>query len=121
MSTRRVIKFYRTGDAFGEFSNFAAFPIWLKGLEWPTAEHYFQAQKFAGTPHEEELRHADSPMMAARLGRDRSRPLRSDWESVKDGIMREAVLAKFQQHPQLLDLLLSTGDAEIVEHTRNDA
>jgi ribA/ribD-fused uncharacterized protein len=121
MSDRRAIKFYRTSDAYGEFSNFAAFPIHLKGVEWPTTEHYFQAQKFAGTPHEEMVRLADSPMTAAKMGRERSRPLRPDWESVKDDIMREAVLAKFQQHASLRTLLLSTDDAEIIEHTRNDA
>jgi ribA/ribD-fused uncharacterized protein len=121
MSTKRVIKFYRTGDAYGEFSNFAAFPIRLKGVEWPTTEHYFQAQKFAGTADEEAVRLADSPMTAVKMGRERSRPLRADWESVKDDIMREAVLAKFEQHPKLLGLVLSTGDAEIIEHTKNDA
>lgn len=120
MASRSAIKFYRTGDPFGDFSNFAAFPIHLKGVDWPTTEHYFQAQKFAGTPHEEAVRLADSPMVAARMGRDRSRPLRPDWEAVKDDIMREAVLAKFEQHPALLSLLLSTGDAEIIEHTKND-
>lgn len=121
MNDQRVIRFYRTGDAFGEFSNFAPFPVCLKGVEWPTAEHYFQAQKFAGTPDEEAIRRADSPMGAAKMGRERSRPLRPDWESVKDEIMREAVLAKFQQHPSLRGMLLSTGDAEIIEHTKNDA
>jgi ribA/ribD-fused uncharacterized protein len=121
MPGQRVIQFYRTGDPFGEFSNFAAFPVRLKGVEWPTTEHYFQAQKFAGTPHEDDVRQADSPMNAAKMGRERSRPLRPDWEAVKDNVMREAVLAKFEQHPRLLGLLLSTGDAEIVEHTKNDA
>jgi len=38
-----VIKFYSTGDEYGEFSNFAHFPIRLKGRTWPTTEHYFQA------------------------------------------------------------------------------
>ena len=42
-----VINFYRTGDEYGCFSNFAAYPIDLKGKVWPTTEHYFQAQKFA--------------------------------------------------------------------------
>jgi predicted NAD-dependent protein-ADP-ribosyltransferase YbiA (DUF1768 family) len=42
-TTKRVIKFYRTGDAYGEFSNFAAYPIRFKDVEWPTTEHYFQA------------------------------------------------------------------------------
>ena len=60
-------------------------------------------------------------MMAARMGRDRKRPLRRDWESVKDRIMRDAVLAKFTQHDELRLVLLDTGDAKIVEHTENDS
>ena len=91
-----------------------------KGKTWPTSEHYFQAQKFAGTPDEEEVRLAKSPMIAARMGRSRKRPLRKDWESVKDSIMHEAVLAKFTQHADLREILLGTGDAKIVEHTEND-
>jgi predicted NAD-dependent protein-ADP-ribosyltransferase YbiA (DUF1768 family) len=39
------IKFYRLNDDYGEFSNFAPFPIQLDGQRWPTSEHYFQAQK----------------------------------------------------------------------------
>jgi ribA/ribD-fused uncharacterized protein len=35
--------------------------------------------------------------------------------------MREAVRAKFTQHPELLALLLATGDAHLVEHTANDS
>jgi len=61
------IEFYRTGDDYGCFSNFAAYPIELDGRVWPTSEHYFQAQKFAGTPDEEEVRQAKSPMVAARI------------------------------------------------------
>lgn len=60
-------------------------------------------------------------MEAARMGRSRKKPLRKDWESVKDQIMRKAVLAKFTQHDDLQELLLSTGDAKLVEHTTNDS
>lgn len=60
-------------------------------------------------------------MIAARMGRDRKRPLRRDWESVKDSVMREAVLAKFTQHEELRELLLGTGDSKLVEHTVNDS
>ncbi len=63
---------------------------------------------------------AKSPMIAARMGRSRKRPLRKDWESVKDSIMHEAVLAKFTQHADLREVLLGTGDAKLVEHTEND-
>lgn len=117
----RVIKFYKLKEQFRCFSNFAAYPVELDGKVWPTSEHYFQAQKFAGTEFEEELRRVKSPMSAARLGRDRSKPLRADWERVKDEVMRRAVLAKFTQHAELRARLLATGDALLVEHTRNDS
>jgi ribA/ribD-fused uncharacterized protein len=118
---KRVIQFYRVSDEYGEVSNFAAFPITLQGKVWPTSEHYFQAQKFAGTEHAEAIRRTRSPMIAARMGRDRKKPLRADWEAVKDDIMREAVRAKFTQHPELTKLLLATGDAVLVEHTAKDS
>ncbi len=117
----KVIEFYRVKDKFGYFSNFSPHPIKLKGKLWPTSEHFFQAQKFAGTEHEEEIRLAKSPMIAARMGRSRQRPLRPDWEAVKADIMRQAVLAKFSQHPELRASLLSTGDARLVEHTKKDS
>lgn len=114
------ILFYSVADSFGEFSNFAAYPIKLEGQVWPTSEHYFQAQKFDNAQHKELIRKANSPMLAARLGRDRKHKLRKDWESVKVGLMKKAVLAKFEQHPELAALLASTNDAELIEHTEND-
>ncbi len=120
MSQEAAIHFYSVSDEFGCFSNFAAFPIKLKGKIWPTSEHYFQAQKFQDTGQRELIRKAKSPMIAARMGRDRSKKLRRDWESVKIGIMRSAVLAKFTQHEEIRQVLLSTGDAKLVEHTTND-
>lgn len=121
MAEQQVINFYSVTDEYGEFSSFAAFPIRLQGKRWPTSEHYFQAQKFENSAHQEEIRKAKTPMIAARLGRDRKKKLRKDWESVKDNIMRDAVLAKFTQHEELLELLLATGEAKLVEHTTNDA
>ncbi|HEY7546158.1 MAG TPA: NADAR family protein, partial [Blastocatellia bacterium] len=70
--------------------------------------------------HAEDIRKAKSPMIAARMGRDRSKKLRKDWESVKDQVMLKAVRAKFEQHPELAETLLGTGEAQIIEHTAND-
>ena len=120
-SNQKVINFYSTKDEYGCFSNFSAHPIELKGKIWKTSEHYFQAQKFAGTEHEEEIRLTTSPMVAARMGRNRQKPLRKDWEIAKDDIMREALRAKFTQHKDLREMLLSTGNALLVEHTKNDS
>jgi hypothetical protein len=115
-----VINFYSTRDEYGCFSNFSAHPIVLKKKTWPTTEHYFQAQKFAGEPDEDEIRQAKSPMIAARMGRDRKRPFRRDWEAVKERVMLDALRAKFTQHEDLKAILLGTGDAKLVEHTAND-
>lgn len=119
MTTR--ILFYSVADDYGEFSNFAPFPVRLRGQTWPTSEHFFQAQKFTDPSVQRRIRKAKSPALAARLGRDRRLKLRRDWESVRVAIMREAVEAKFRQHPELKALLLSTGDSELVEHTQRDA
>jgi N-glycosidase YbiA len=115
-----VIDFYSVSDEFGEFSNFAPFPIRIEGARWRTSEHYFQAQKFEDKAYRQKVQSAKTPMLAAQLGRDRKQKLRRDWESVKVGVMRTAVWAKFSQHEELALLLLSTGDARLVEHTEND-
>ncbi len=117
------ILFYRANEIpYGVFGNFdTKHPITIDGVVWPSTEHYFQAQKFAGTVHVEAVRQAKKPRDAAEMGRDRSRPLRKDWEEVKDDVMRTAVRAKFTQYPELKEILLTTGDAELVEHTTNDS
>ncbi len=57
---------------------------------------------------------------AAKMGRDRKRPLRSDWEKVKDEIMKQGVLRKFQTHADIREILLATGDEELVENSPID-
>lgn len=116
-----TIRFYRAADTYGFLSNFSAHPFHLAGKRWPTVEHYFQTMKFAGTPHEEAIRLERSPMLAALRGRQRSLPLRHDWEQVKVEVMRAALLAKFSQNKQARQALLATGDAMLVEHTWHDS
>lgn len=115
------IGFWKAEEPFGELANFAAYPITLDGQVWPTTEHYFQAQKFVGTPHADEIRQAATPALAAAMGRDKSRPLRADWEQVKEDVMRTALAAKFDQHAELRELLLSTGGALLTEASPKDA
>ena len=118
-----AVEFYSTQDEYGAFSNFAPYPFTLDGKRWPTSEHYFQAQKFVGTKdgdHAEQIRKANSPMIAARMGRSRKVKVRRDWEGVKDGVMRKAVLRKFETHADIRELLLGTGGETIVEKTTDD-
>ena len=115
-----AIYFYNLRDPYGSFSNFSPHGVELKGGWWQTTEHYFQAQKFAGTPHEEAIQHAKTPRQAADMGRDRQRPLRTDWEQVKDDTMREAVRQKFRTHKDIQQMLLDTGDEELLENAPSD-
>jgi len=43
---RSATRFCSVTGEYGELSNFAHYPITLKGKRRPTSEHYFQAQKF---------------------------------------------------------------------------
>lgn len=105
---------------YGCFSNFSAHGFMLDDLYWATSEHYFQAQKFIGTAYLEKVRQAKTPKDAANMGRARSLPLRSDWEQVKDDVMRKAVLQKFKAHADIREILLATGDEVLVENSPID-
>lgn len=120
----KTIYFYRQNEMpYGVFSNFDTHhAVNIDGVVWKTTEHYFQAMKFITTEPDYalEIKNAETPKVAAEKGRDRNHILREDWEEVKDYIMHKAVEAKFTQYDDLKKLLLSTGDSEIIEHTKND-
>lgn len=116
-----TIYFYSTREQpYGCFSNFSRHGFELDGVYWQTSEHYFQAQKFAGTDYADEIRHAKTPKQAASLGRSRAHPLREDWEAVKEDVMRRAVLKKFETHEEIRRILLDTEAAELVENAPGD-
>ena len=112
--------FYTSQGPSGYLSNFSPHGIVLDELYWPTVEHYYQAQKYAGTAHAEDVRQAQGPGHAKRLGRRQDWPLRPDWEEVKVDVMRRAVLRKFWTHPGIRAALLATGDRPLVENAPTD-
>lgn len=116
-----MIKFYKLAEPYGCFSNFHRSPIDVGGVTYATTEHYFQAMKFTDADHRERVRNCKTPSGAAKLGRTPHESYRPDWDQVKDDVMYTAVWAKFAQHPDLAEILLSTGDEVIVEHTSNDS
>ena len=95
-----TIYFYSARETpYGCFSNFSKHGVEIDEVYYKTTEHYFQAMKFSQSPQDmDDVRRAPTPKQAATIGRDRKRPLRADWETVKDDIMRQAVLKKFETH-----------------------
>eukprot|EP00756_Hemistasia_phaeocysticola_P048684 Hpha_TRINITY_DN23093_c0_g1::TRINITY_DN23093_c0_g1_i1::g.109346::m.109346 len=96
-------------------------PMRIDGVLWSTAEHYIQAQKFAGTPDEDEIRAAVSAERAAELGCQAHRPQNKDWEARQVAVMFRCQREKFQQHPSCARALLETGSRPIVFTSRLDA
>lgn len=54
-----------------------------------------------------------TPGQAKRLGKHV--PIREDWDKVKLWVMEDWVYGKFAEHKYLRDLLIGTGDEEIIE------
>lgn len=98
-------------------SNFYPSPLTLEILgtaDWyPTVEHAFQAAKCIHFIDANAIRAATSPGQAKAMGRRVQ--LRSDWEQVKVGIMREIVAAKFASGSELAKRLQATGDRPLIE------
>jgi ribA/ribD-fused uncharacterized protein len=116
-----TIFFYRAADPYSELSNHSPHGFEMDGLYWPTIEHYYQAQKFAGSEYVETIRLAKTPMAAKRLGRTGDWPVRPDWETLKESVIFRATLAKFETHSDARAVLLATGDEELVETSPTDA
>lgn len=116
-----AIYFHGANDKpYGPFSNFARYGVFFDDHYWPTVEHYFQSQKFVGTPHFYDVLHAPTPEEAKRIGQDRARPLRPDWEQARVDVMRKVVVEKFLRYPELQKLLAQTADRPIIKRSRSD-
>jgi len=83
-------------------------------------EHYYQAQKYQGTETADLIRRAETPLKARKIGQNRSLSPRSDWDTVKESVMREAIEAKFAQNRQVRKLLVATGNVELVHESSSD-
>eukprot|EP00698_Gefionella_okellyi_P025306 TRINITY_DN922_c0_g1_i4.p1 TRINITY_DN922_c0_g1~~TRINITY_DN922_c0_g1_i4.p1 ORF type:complete len:166 (-),score=25.21 TRINITY_DN922_c0_g1_i4:819-1316(-) len=75
------------------------------------------AMKFEGTESAELVRSCPTPCAAKQCGREGV--LRHDWEKVKEHVLISTLIAKFGQHENCLKLLLRTGNAMHVEHTKD--
>lgn len=110
----KPVLFYSSSDPWGELSNWWPAPFELDGKVWPTTEHYFMAHKTKDPVERERIRRAPSPRRAKELGRQVR--LRRGWDGMKFEVMLTANRAKFTQHDDLRELLLSTGDRPIHEN-----
>lgn len=133
---------------FGELSNFYASSVTFCGVEYTTAEHAYQSQKFLGPGA------SDASRSAAELVRKQSTPfkakllaglrpprhyawqqvlytlaqelvqdgvaLRADWEKVKVNVMLGVLRSKFRRDEACRAVLMQTGEQPLVERSASD-
>ena len=109
-----MIKFSKTNDKYGCFSNFYLAPVNFNGMTFTNNEAAWQAQKCAIKRTIANFQ-TKTPSQAKASGRRVK--LRPDWEEVKYGLMVDVCYAKFTQNEDLKDILLSTGNEELCENT----
>jgi len=115
------IRFYHSDQPWGFLSNFSPHSIYLEGTIWCTVEHYYQAKKFSNPELQNKIRLSLTPTLAKAIAKEYQSEKNSEWDSKKEQEMLTALCAKFLQHPELGDLLRSTGTRRLVEYTENDA
>lgn len=107
-----------SGD-YAFLSNFYGSKLTYEGIVYPTLEHAFQAAKTLDKNERLEVAKQISPGEAKLMGRKLH--LRADWEDIKIDVMEAMLAIKFVYASTLGDLLVKTGDAELIEgNTWND-
>jgi len=106
----KIIDSFR-GDYFF-LSNFYPCPLTFEGIQYPSSEHAFVAQKIKSPLCRQVLAQVSEPGAAKRMGRNL--PIRKDWNDVRIPLMLMIVFTKFH-NPEMSNRLLATGDAELIE------
>lgn len=116
------IPFYRSNEKpYGVFSNLFRRPMEFEGRVYPTAEHAYQAGKARKDEVREWILSAPTPALVAMAAHGLyTWDIVPEWSRTKFDRMREVLRAKFTQHEDLKNLLLSTGNARLVEAGRTD-
>lgn len=112
-----AIRFYRANEKpYGAFSNLYPRSIEFEGRVYPTSEHAYQAGKASKPVVREWILSAPTPSLAAMAAHGLYVwDVVPNWAQIKFDRMRAVLRAKFEQHADLKDLLLETGDARLVE------
>ncbi len=99
------------------FSPFTAHAIEYGGVLYPTVEHAYHAQRYADPAIREEICTARSPLMAWSVSQKYKAQQQPDFPERKVSVMKELCRAKLEQHADVRQALLESGDRAIVKHT----
>ena len=110
---------------FGEnnpFSNFHACEFTINGRTYINTEQYIQSEKakhFKDSTTIQQILSAKSGLDCKRLSKNIKNYRHDEWIRVAKGLSEPGIIAKFNQNPQLIELLMKTDDKLIVESSRD--
>jgi ribA/ribD-fused uncharacterized protein len=89
-------------------------PITIADVTYPTVVHAYWALSTSDKQQRVRIAETENPYQAQRLAEQA--PRREGWADARLAVMTALLREKFRQHPQLAEVLLSTGDAQLVSN-----
>lgn len=87
-------------------------PITVQGIVYPSAAHAYWALSATQPEAHDAIAAADTSAAARELAAGATR--REDWAQVRTAVMTGLLRAKYDQHPELAEILLATDDATLI-------
>ena len=115
--------FWLDNEKYGEFSNWYQREFVIDDFRYFCVEQYMMAQKaklFHDSVRYTAILRANSPKDCKALGKQVTPFDAKVWDAVKYDIVKTGNKAKFEQNPDLMNLLLSTGDRIMAEASPKD-
>lgn len=115
--TAQIIRFYRASDkTYGAFSSLYRRSMVFEGEVFETAEHAYQAGKARKSEVRAWLLSAPTPALLAMAAHGLYHwDIAPGWSRNRFARMQAVIDAKFDQHADLAQVLVDTGDALLVE------
>ncbi len=112
--------FFSMTDESTQWCRTAIKPFQLEGVEWKTAEHYFQAMRFESEDYREKIRLSNSTQDAVKLGNSWFKKKKSNWKKEQMTLMTRALYTQCQIYPEMKQAILETGEETLVENSQFD-
>lgn len=119
----QFVFFHKPEEENGYLSNWYMRDFSIDGKTYCCAEQYMMEQKallFADYASAEKIMQTNDPQEMQSLGRGVSNFVPVEWNGRKQLIVYRALMAKFEQNPDLCGWLVATGTATLVECSRSD-
>ena len=118
MNTQQIIGFHNPDEEYGYLSNWYRSDFEKDGIRFSSMEQYMMYQKalcFQDKKIAAEILKTDDVGRIKELGRKVSNYDESRWNGMRQILVYEGLLAKFEQNEELKAQLKSTGDAILAE------